>query len=82
MANINSAYPNVIVAAVSTKGRQIPTHVEVSPSSSNGLSQDSFVKCEQILTISKARLLGQIGTLSKENIARVDASIKRALDLA
>jgi mRNA interferase MazF len=80
-ANQNPNYPNTIVAAVSTKGRQVPTHVEVSPTAENGLVDTSHVKCEQIMTISKERLLARIGVLSSGQMASVDASIKKALDL-
>jgi mRNA interferase MazF len=31
-ANLNPHYPNTIVAAVSTKGKQVPFHVLVNPS--------------------------------------------------
>lgn len=43
---------------MSTKGRTIPFHVPVEPSELNGLRETTHVKCEQVLTVSKARLLG------------------------
>lgn len=46
-------YPNTIVVAISTKGRPIPFHVRIEPSETNGLKAVSYVKSEQILTISK-----------------------------
>lgn len=81
-ANQNPNYNNTIVAALTTKGRQVPTHVAVSPSPLNGLKQPSFVKCEQLMTIDKSRLLTRIGTLDAQHMASVEASIKKALDLA
>lgn len=80
-ANQNPNYPNVIVATVSSQGRSVPTHVEVTPSPQNGLTRVSFVKCEQLMTISKARLGNKVGTLSQGHMATVDASIKKALSL-
>jgi len=80
-ANLNPNYPNTIVATVSTSGRQVPTHVHLAPSSENGLTEPSFVKCEQIMTVSKDRLVGRIGHISSEEGKAVDDSIKRALSL-
>ncbi|MBA4397638.1 MAG: growth inhibitor PemK [Syntrophus sp. (in: bacteria)] len=56
-ANRNPHYPNTIVLTISTKGKAVPFHVSVKPSEENGLKETSFVKCEQILTISKVRLI-------------------------
>jgi mRNA interferase MazF len=64
-ANSNPLYPNTIVLTVSTKGRAVPFHVPVEPSKENGLKEKSFVKCEQVLTISKDRLLRRIGHIDK-----------------
>jgi mRNA interferase MazF len=63
LANQNNNYPNTIVLAVSTKGKKVPFHIEITPSEKNGLKEISFIKCEQIMTISKDRLLTKIGTL-------------------
>jgi len=47
-----------MVASISTRGRNIPFHVFIGRSPANGLKLDSYVKCEQVLTVSKTRLLG------------------------
>ena len=60
--NRSTRFPNTIVVAVSTKGRDIPFHVRLEPSHKNGLSEVSYVKCEQVLTISKDRLQGWDGS--------------------
>src|SRR2546423_10123199 len=49
-ASTNPNYPLTIVVAVSTKGRNIPSHVTIEANKSNGLSSASFVKCGQIQT--------------------------------
>ncbi|MEW6364554.1 MAG: type II toxin-antitoxin system PemK/MazF family toxin [Acidobacteriota bacterium] len=73
-------YPNTIVVAVSTAGRDIPVHVHLRPSKNNRLKSDSYAKCEQILTISKARLCGQArGRLTVEEMSQVDEALKRSL---
>ena len=80
-ASANPKYPLTIVAAVSTKGRQIVTHVEVDRSELNGLEQLSYVKCEQVQTVSKQRLVQRIGELEPEHMARVDDALKRVFAL-
>jgi mRNA interferase MazF len=80
-ANRNPSYPNTIVAAVSTKGRSVPTHVRIDPSELNGLLAVSYVKCEQIMTIDKSRLGQRIGELTPVQMLSVEAAIRTALDL-
>jgi mRNA interferase MazF len=81
--NHSTTYPNTIVVAISTKGRDIPLHVRLEPSRENGLQAVSFVKCEQVLTISKTRLVGKSrGRLHNDALQRVDAALKRSLDLS
>ena len=83
LGNHSETYPNTIIVAISTKGRDIPLHVFVVKSPRNGLREDSYVKCEQILTISKSRLVGDQawGRLSAEEMRPVNTAIKRSLDL-
>lgn len=79
--NLQPRYPNTIVAAISNRLMRIPTHVGVEPSAENGLRYASCMKCEQVMTISKARLSGRIGRLSKSELERVDEALRRALSL-
>ena len=80
-ANLNPKYPNTIVVAISTKGKPVPFHIPVQPSSQNGLSKVSYIKTEQLLTISKERLIKRIGVLEKEVMEQVEKAIKLVLDL-
>ncbi len=80
-ANANDRYPNTIVATVSTKGRPVPSHVELTPSRENGLAATSFVKCEQIITIGKERLEQRLGSITEEDRERVAAALRRMLVL-
>ena len=79
--NINPNYPNTIVLAISTKGREVPFHIKVKPSSTNGLKSLSFIKCEQILTISKERLVEKIGILELQYANKVEEALKLVLGL-
>ena len=80
-ANTNPRYPNTIVLTLSTKGLSVATHVCIEPDHTNGLKETSWVKCEQILTISKDRLATPWGSVSAEDLKRVEAATKTALAL-
>jgi mRNA interferase MazF len=79
-ANLNPHYPNTIVVAVSTKGKSVPFHVLVNPSKSNGLKEISFVKCEQVFTISKDRLIRLLGKLEEKYQDAVAQSLRIVLN--
>lgn len=80
--NGSASYPNTIVAAISTKGRDIPLHVRLPRRKGLGLRQTSFVKCEQILTVSKDRLsLESIGRISGAELCEVDSALLLSLAL-
>ena len=80
--NSNPNYPLTIMVAVSTIGRNVPTHVRVEPNSRNGLKAISYIKCEQIVTVSLDRLDGYIGTLEETEMVRIDRALKRVLSLS
>ncbi len=81
--NRSLRYPNTVILAVSKKGRPIPFHIRLDPTERNGLSVTSYVKCEQILTISKSRLHGtkRLGRLSGAEVRLVESAVKRSLQL-
>jgi mRNA interferase MazF len=80
-ANRNPRYPNTIVVTLSTKGRDVPSHVLVEPTAANGLTAPSFIKCEQLLTISKERLEERMGRLSSADLNRVASALRLVLAL-
>ena len=76
------AYPNTIVAAISTKGKPFRFHVPIKKSRQNGLKEDSFVKCEQLQTVSKERLIGRAwGKLNRDEMLAVDEAVCISLGL-
>jgi mRNA interferase MazF len=81
VANQKPHYPLTVVVAVSTQGRAIPFHVAVHPEAANGLSALSYVKCEQIMTVSKDRLISRIGAVDSATMAKVNQAIKQVLSL-
>lgn len=83
IGNENPRYPNTVVLAMSTQGKPVPFHIEIRPGPRNGLKETTYVKSEQVLTISKARLLGRtaVGRLSAEEMRKVEAAVKLSLAL-
>jgi mRNA interferase MazF len=80
-ASSNPRYPNVVVVGVSTKGRPVPFHVVLPPDPTTGLDRESFAKCEQIMTISKDRLVRHIGRVGPETMEKVAIALRLVLDL-
>jgi mRNA interferase MazF len=79
--NASHSYPLTIVASMSRTERELPLHVRISPSEENGLADYTDVKCEQVLTIEKSRLIRRRGCFTPEELGRVDAALKLSLNL-
>jgi mRNA interferase MazF len=61
--------------------RELPLHVRIAPTPENGLTDYTDVKCEQLMTIEKSRLLRKRGSISSEEMHRVDLALKLSLNL-
>ncbi len=70
----------VVVVPLTTTARGIPLHVEVAPPE-GGLRQRSYVKCEDIRSISRARLISHWGAIAPQTLAEVDERLRILLDL-
>src|SRR5437016_14015165 len=79
--NASLSYPLTIVASMSRTERELPLHVRITPSEENGLTDFTDVKCEQIMTIEKSRLIRRRGSISPEELSRVDVALKLSLSL-
>src|SRR5713226_8208388 len=79
--NASATYPLTIVASMSRTERELPLHVRIAPTSENGLNDYTDVKCEQVMTIEKSRLLRKRGLISSEELSRVDIALRLSLNL-
>jgi mRNA interferase MazF len=70
----------VVVLPVTTKDKKIPLHVKISPPE-GGVKETSFVKCEDIRSVSTERLLARLGEVSKGTIAIVEDRVRILLGL-
>lgn len=79
--NASTTYPLTVVASMSRTERELPLHVRIAPSDQNGLTDYTDVKCEQVMTIEKSRLLRRRGSITPEELSRVDHALKLSLSL-
>jgi mRNA interferase MazF len=70
----------VVVCPITKQAKGIPFHVEVSPPE-GGLSFKSFVKCEDVRSIAKERLIRRTGEASKATLASVEDRLRILLAL-
>ena len=80
-ANSNPGYPNIIVLAISTKGKTVPFHIALKPNRSNGLTEASFVKCEQVLTVAKERLVRKLGAIGEGDLHQINRAVRLVLEV-
>jgi mRNA interferase MazF len=70
----------VVVLPITTKYKGVPFHIEiVSPD--GGLKEMSYVKCEDIRSISKDRLLSRLGVVSEQVVKKVEDRVRILLGL-
>lgn len=75
------SYPNTVVLSVSSQGHEIPLHVKLRPTKLNGLKNVSWVKCEQVFTITKERLGARLGRLTDAEMLEVETALRLNLAL-
>jgi mRNA interferase MazF len=70
----------IVVVPVTSKDKKQPIHVPVRPPE-GGLQVLSFIKCEDVRSVSKERLKKFLGTLSPQTIAEIETRIRILLGL-
>ncbi len=71
----------VVVIPITSRARGIPLHVRVDPPN-GGLAVASFIKCEDIRSVSKERLATRWGAVpSPDTMAAVEDRLRILLDL-
>lgn len=70
----------VVVLPITSRHKGIPLHVEVLPNES-GLRERSFIKCEDIRSVSKLRFLSRRGAVDESIMRRVEENVKILLGL-
>lgn len=70
----------VVVIPVTSKAKGIPLHVEVT-APEGGLTMTSFVKCEDVRSISTSRLVRRLGKVSGQTVESVEDRLRILLGL-
>jgi mRNA interferase MazF len=70
----------VVILPITTKAKGIPFHVEIKISE-GGLTQQSFIKCEDVRSIAKERLFKRMGHVSDETMKAVEDRLRILLNL-
>ena len=70
----------VVVLPVTSVAKGIPFHVPVSPPE-GGVRQPSFIKCEDIRSVSRSRLRERWGTLRAQTMAAVEDRLRILMGL-
>lgn len=70
----------IIVLPITSRQRGIRSHIAITPPE-GGLNMPSFIKCEDVRSISKERLIRRLGSVSSETMESVEATMRILLDL-
>ncbi len=70
----------VVVVPITPKAKGIPIHVLIQPPE-GGLKQVSFVKCEDVRSVSASRLVQQWGRISAGTMKQVEERLRMLLGL-
>ena len=76
---INSAYSTLICAPVYTNYEGLSTQVPVGIG--EGLKHPSAIRCDELISILKARLTDYVGSLSEEKFAELRQALSIALGI-
>lgn len=70
----------VVVVPITTQAKGIPFHVPVDPPE-GGLDRRSFIKCEDLRSVSKERLVRALGPVEASTLDDVDDRLRILLGL-
>lgn len=70
----------IVVLSITSEDKKQPIHVPIKPPE-GGLSMLSFVKCEDIRSVSKHRLKQFYGTVSAQTMAEIEKRVRILLNL-
>ncbi len=70
----------VVVLPITSKAKGIPFHVEIRPPE-GGLRLTSFIKCEDIRSVSKERLMERSGSVTPQTLEAVEDRLRILLSL-
>ena len=76
---IDSRFSTVICAPVFSSGEGLSTQIAIG--TDEGLKHESWIMCDNLVSLRKADLTQFLGTLSRSKIVELNQALKMALDL-
>ena len=76
---IDSRFPAVVCAPIFTRGHGFSTQVPVGID--EGLKHESWILCDNLVSLRKVQLTRFVGSLSRTKIMELDRALKMALAL-
>jgi len=70
----------VVVLPLTSKAKGIPFHIEIQPPE-GGVKQVSYVKCEDVRSISREQLRERWGTVSSKTLLQIEDRLRILLNL-
>ena len=70
----------VVIIPITSRAKGIPLHVQINPPE-GGLTQVSFIKCEDVRSVSKERLTSRRGSISSKTMTAVEERLGILLGL-
>lgn len=70
----------VVILPITTKAKGVPFHVAVNPPE-GGLRERSFVKCEDVRSVAKERLVRRLGMVSAQTLVGVEDRLRILMGL-
>jgi mRNA interferase MazF len=76
---IDSRFPTVVCAPLLTRGHGFSTQVSVGID--EGAKHESWILCDNLVSLRKVQLTGFIGSLARAKIGELDRALRMALGL-
>jgi mRNA interferase MazF len=77
---IDSRFSTVVCAPVFSSGEGLSTQVQIGPD--EGLKYESWIMCDNLVSLRKADLTNLLGSLSGKKVTELNRSLAAALDLS
>lgn len=80
--DINNQYSNTVkIIPITSNTKTVRSFEVFVPQYEGSLPKDSKIKCNQIRTIDKGRILNEVGKLSDRFIADIEIALRKHLDI-
>jgi mRNA interferase MazF len=76
---IETTYPSVVCAPVYSNCNGLSSEVEVGVD--EGLTHDSCIRCDELVSLQKSALTNFIGSLSPQKMSELNQALKVALEI-